>query len=117
MRIAILAAASVMLAACLSSQVEPAPSPDLAGTQSPSPDMAGMPPAPDLAGADLTPGAPQPFGASCVVDGDCQSGMCRQFRMGTVHFCTQPCTVATQATDCPSPPSTGTCTNNGYCKF
>lgn len=67
----------------------------------------------DLAG--VTPGTAA-FGATCTVDGDCQSLMCRQFVMGTVHRCTKACTVATQATDCPAP-SAGVCTNNGYCKF
>ncbi len=57
------------------------------------------------------------FGASCTVDGDCASKMCRQFRGMTVMFCTKPCTTATAAMDCPMPPSAGTCTNNGYCKF
>ena len=109
---------SALFAACLGSQVEPAPggSPDLS-TSGSAPDMAGMPPAPDLAGVDLTGRTPQPFGATCIVDGDCTSNMCRPFRMGTVYYCTQPCTVATQATDCPNPPSQGVCTNNGYCKF
>jgi hypothetical protein len=67
----------------------------------------------DMAGA--TPGTAA-FGATCTVNGDCQSLLCEQFVMGTVHRCSKPCTVATQATDCPAP-SDGTCTNNGYCKF
>ena len=67
----------------------------------------------DMAGA--TPGTAA-FGATCTVNGDCQSLLCEQFVMGTVHRCTKACTVATQATDCPAP-SDGTCTNNGYCKF
>jgi len=67
----------------------------------------------DMAG--VAPGAAA-FGASCTVNGDCQSLLCEQFVMGTVHRCTKPCTVATQATDCPAP-SDGTCTPNGYCKF
>jgi hypothetical protein len=59
------------------------------------------------------------FGATCTVNGDCQSAMCEQFVQGTVHRCTKPCTVATQTTDCPAPPSAGTCTNAvpAYCKF
>ncbi len=67
----------------------------------------------DMAG--MTPGTAA-FGATCTVNGDCQSLLCEQFVMGTVHRCTKACTVATQATDCPAP-SAGTCTNNGYCKF
>jgi hypothetical protein len=91
----------------------PTPSSDMAGTPAAG-DMAGTPPAGDMAGAP--PGA-KPFGATCTVDGDCASGMCRGFVMQTILRCTQPCTVATQATDCPSPPSAGQCTNMGYCKF
>jgi hypothetical protein len=56
------------------------------------------------------------FGDTCAVNGDCQSNLCEQFVMGTVHRCTKTCTTATQATDCPAP-SDGTCTPNGYCKF
>ncbi len=68
----------------------------------------------DLAGLPTGTAA---FGASCTVGSDCQSGLCEPFVQGTIHRCTKPCTVATQTTDCPSPPSAGTCTNNGYCKF
>jgi hypothetical protein len=72
----------------------------------------------DMASTDLTSaGGTLAFGADCNLDADCMSGMCRQFQMGAIHKCTQPCTPATQATDCPNPPSTGTCTNNNYCKF
>ena len=56
------------------------------------------------------------FGDTCTVNGDCQSSLCEQFVMGTVHRCTKSCTAATQATDCPAP-SDGTCTPNLYCKF
>jgi hypothetical protein len=56
------------------------------------------------------------FGDTCTVNTDCQSNLCEQFVMGTVHRCTKACTTATQATDCPAP-SDGTCTPNGYCKF
>jgi hypothetical protein len=67
----------------------------------------------DMAGA--TPGT-KAFGDLCTVNGDCQSLLCEQFAMGTVHRCTKSCTVATQTADCPAP-SALTCTNNGYCKF
>lgn len=72
----------------------------------------------DLAG--VTPTGTKQFGDLCTTDGptgDCASGMCKPFAQGTVQRCTKPCTVATQATDCPNPPSSGTCTNNNYCKF
>jgi hypothetical protein len=110
------AVASLSLAGCLGSTEEPGPGggdPDLAGPV--STDMAhGGGGNPDLAGGG---GGTMPLGADCTVDGDCASGMCRQFRMGAVHFCTVPCAVATQTTDCPVPPTAGTCTNNGYCRF
>jgi hypothetical protein len=77
---------------------------DMATTSGASTDMAGV-----------APGAAA-FGATCTVNGDCQSLLCEQFVMGTVHRCSKACTVATQATDCPAP-SDGTCTPNGYCKF
>ncbi len=87
---------------------------DLAGP--PSTDMARPSSGgnPDLSGGG---GGTKPLGADCTVDADCQSAMCRGFRQQTVHFCTQPCTLATGATDCPVPPTAGSCTNNGYCKF
>ena len=70
----------------------------------------------DLATAVCADAGPKTFGDTCTTDCECDTSMCRQFQMGAVMKCTQPCTVATQATDCPAP-STGTCTNNGYCKF
>jgi hypothetical protein len=77
------------------------------------PDLA-MPP-PDLTFVpDL---ALLPFGASCTTNSQCQSGICGMFEMGALFVCTKPCTPATQATDCPNPPSTGTCNSMNYCKF
>ena len=69
----------------------------------------------DGGGGGGTPGA-KAFGDTCVNNSDCQSNICGNFVMGTVHRCTKSCTVATQATDCPAP-SDGTCNANGYCKF
>jgi hypothetical protein len=77
---------------------------DMANAAAVSTDMAGV-----------TPGV-KAFGDTCTVAGDCQSTLCEQFVMGTIHRCSKPCTVATAATDCPAP-SDGTCTPNGYCKF
>ena len=71
----------------------------------------------DLAIANCGDAGTKAFGAACTTDCECVTSMCRQFQMGTAHFCTQPCTPATAAHDCPMPPSTGMCTNNGYCKF
>lgn len=133
--------ASVCLLGCLSGQYTPPPDPgpgnptpqspvqdpgnnqsdagaqspaDLASAPAATDDLAGAPASGDLAGSTA---AGKPFGANCTVDGDCASGMCRGFVMQTVLRCTQPCTIATQATDCPAPPSAGQCTNMGYCKF
>src|ERR1700690_906938 len=65
--------------------------------------------------ASSTPDAAgKPFGAACTMDGDCASGHC--FIGGMMSFCTMPCTVATQATDCPNPPTSGTCNMRGFCK-
>ena len=63
------------------------------------------------------PDAGLPLGSSCTLDTDCASDICRPFRMQTVHLCTKPCTAATQATDCPVPPTAGTCSPNQYCDF
>ena len=70
----------------------------------------------DLAVAVCVDAGPKLFGDNCTTDCECDSSMCRQFQMGAVHKCTQPCTVATQVADCPAP-ALGMCTNNGYCKF
>jgi hypothetical protein len=55
----------------------------------------------------------KPFGAACAMDSDCATGHCYH---GGTSFCTMPCTAATQATDCPKPPTSGTCNLMGYCK-
>lgn len=83
---------------------------DGTGTMSGATDDMG-----DGDGGAATPGA-KLFGDACTVNSDCQSALCEQFAMGTVHRCTKACTAATQATDCPAP-SDGTCTPNLYCKF
>jgi hypothetical protein len=70
----------------------------------------------DLAIAVCVDAGPKHFGDACTTDCECDTSMCRQFQMGAVHLCTKPCTMATAGTDCPAP-STGMCTNNGYCKF
>jgi len=57
------------------------------------------------------------FGEDCTADADCASGACRDFQMMTVKKCTKTCTAATQANDCPNPPSQGTCNMQGYCRF
>lgn len=52
----------------------------------------------------------------CTQNSDCASNMCEGFVQQTVHLCTVACTTATEGTDCPNPPSAGTCTPNSYCK-
>lgn len=59
----------------------------------------------------------QKLGDTCAADDDCESGMCRAFQMMTVQKCTQACTKATEATDCPVPPTSGKCNQNGYCRM
>jgi hypothetical protein len=54
-----------------------------------------------------------PFGAACTMDSQCATGHCY---IGTVNFCTMPCTPATASTDCPSPPTSGICNMKGYCR-
>jgi hypothetical protein len=83
------------------------------GGNSTSTDMTTLAASTDMAGA--VPGT-KAFGDLCTVSSDCQSLLCEQFVMGTVHRCSKSCTIATQTADCPAP-SAGTCTNNGYCKF
>ena len=54
-----------------------------------------------------------PFGATCTDKSECASNVCYA---GTRAFCTMHCTTATQATDCPVPPTSGICNMQGYCK-
>ena len=55
-----------------------------------------------------------PFGAVCTDKSQCASNVC--FVGGNRSFCSLVCTAATQATDCPVPPTSGTCNMQGYCK-
>jgi len=59
-------------------------------------------------------GGKKAFGEDCNVDGDCETGAC--FAGNKQHFCTFHCMAATAATDCPKPPTTGECNNQGYCR-
>src|SRR5262245_38546378 len=70
----------------------------------------------DLSG-DMTTGPKKAFGADCTADIECESNQCRTFQMQTISKCTKSCTVATEAADCPNPPSTGTCNASLVCKF
>ncbi len=56
----------------------------------------------------------KPFGETCGNDTECESGTC--FLGGKQSYCSIKCTVASQATDCPKPPTSGECNNQGYCK-
>jgi hypothetical protein len=73
----------------------------------------------DAAGGDAGggDGGKKAFGETCVLPSDCESNLCEPFQQGNEMLCTKACTVATQATDCPAPPSAGTCTPKGYCRF
>jgi len=55
-----------------------------------------------------------PFGAPCTMNAQCASNLC--FVGGMRSFCSLHCTAATQATDCPVPPTSGLCNMQGYCK-
>jgi hypothetical protein len=57
------------------------------------------------------------FGDTCATDAECESNLCRSFQMMTINKCTKSCTLATQTTDCPNPPSMGMCNNQGVCRF
>jgi hypothetical protein len=109
------------VAACSSSSSGGGTPPEDAAT--PEPDAAGdasTPPVDASTPVDSTTPATDgglPLGSMCTQASDCASGLCEPFRMQTVHMCTQPCTTATQATDCPNPPTAGTCTPNMYCRF
>ena len=59
-------------------------------------------------------GGLKPFGAPCGAGSECDSGIC--FIGGNRTFCSLHCTMATAATDCPVPPTSGTCNMQGYCK-
>jgi hypothetical protein len=65
----------------------------------------------DLGGGD---GGGLPFGQPCAKNSDCASDLC--FIGGNRTFCSLHCTAATQATDCPVPPTSGACNMQGYCK-
>lgn len=71
-------------------------------------DLALQPSNADAASSKL------PFGAACTADVDCATGSC--FIGAMQSFCTMPCTAATQTTDCPAPPTSGTCNMRGFCK-
>jgi hypothetical protein len=71
-----------------------------------------MPPPTGGNGAD--DGGLLPFGAPCADKSECASGVC--FIGGNRTFCSLHCTTATQAADCPVPPTSGTCNMQGYCK-
>jgi hypothetical protein len=82
-----------------------------------SSDLARAQPALDAGtdgGGSDAGGGKQPFGGACSVDADCATGSC--FVGSAMSFCTMPCTAATQATDCPNPPTSGTCNMRGFCK-
>src|SRR4051794_32734390 len=55
------------------------------------------------------------LGEPCAKDNDCASGACF---VGTRRsYCSLRCTIATQATDCPIPPTGGICNYQGFCRL
>jgi hypothetical protein len=72
------------------------------------------PPAPDDMVGGGGDGGLLAFGAVCTTNAQCASDVC--FVGGNRAFCSMHCTAATQATDCPMPPTSGTCNMQGYCK-
>ena len=66
------------------------------------------------AGDGGSDGGLKPFGAACSANAECESNLC--FIGGNRTFCSLHCTAATQATDCPMPPTSGMCNMQGYCK-
>ena len=81
-------------------------------SQSSSTDMAHH------AGGDMASGGDmaglKPFGAPCTANAQCATDVC--FIGGMMSFCSMHCTQATAAHDCPVPPTSGVCNNQGYCK-
>jgi hypothetical protein len=59
-------------------------------------------------------GGTKAFGETCAMDNECASNVC--FVGGNRSFCSMHCTMATAATDCPNPPTSGTCNMQGFCK-
>lgn len=51
------------------------------------------------------------FGETCSAGAECKSGVC--FMGGSQSFCSLKCT---SPADCPMPPTSGQCNNQGYCK-
>ncbi|HEX8952580.1 MAG TPA: hypothetical protein VF997_13530 [Polyangia bacterium] len=66
----------------------------------------------DMASSDMA--GLKPFGAPCTANAQCATMVC--FIGGMQSFCSYHCTQATAAKDCPVPPTTGVCNNQGYCK-
>ena len=55
----------------------------------------------------------KPAVSECLVDGDCESGVCFQGDQGS--YCSLKCTPETASTVCAAP-FAGTCNKKGYCK-
>jgi hypothetical protein len=72
-------------------------------------DLAGVTP-PDLDGAHGLP-----FGSHCTANSECESDFCNAYPAKGGSFCTNHCTAATAAKDCP-PPSPG-CNMMQACKM
>ncbi len=64
----------------------------------------------DAGGATIDAGG-LAFGQPCTADNMCASDVC--FIGGSRSFCSMHCDAGT---DCPDPPSDGTCNMQGYCR-
>jgi hypothetical protein len=85
------------------------------GSSAPSPGSPDLASAPADSGADGgSADGGLPFGSPCTGNADCASMLC--FIGGNRTFCSIHCTMATAATDCPIPPTSGVCNMQGYCK-
>jgi hypothetical protein len=121
-----LAVIGLSIAACSSSTVD---GPATSGTDSGAAEAAAMDDGSTVAdsgamadtgsGTDSaqqtdTGGGGKAFGVTCAANSECTSNMCFMGGMGS--YCSMHCTAATQATDCPNPPTSGMCNGMGYCK-
>lgn len=60
-------------------------------------------------------GESKKFGEPCASDAECASHAC--FMGGSQAYCSFHCTPqGAPSTDCPTPPTSGQCNNQGYCK-
>ena len=101
----LLGGVAVALAAACSSSSTPTPTTNDGGGTSDGGTGQGE------GGATPRDAAPGEFGAACDAGAQCQSTVC--FQGGNQSFCSLRCDASAA---CPTPPTTGQCNNQGYCK-